>query len=264
MTPEHALQIQEGLRSRVRLSPLTSPPAAIAGADAAYDPDSKCLCAAVVVLTACSHEVLDKAFVVAPVTFPYIPGMLAFREGPALARAFFCLRHMPDLVFFDGYGTFHPRDLGLASHLGVLLDVPALGCAKTPFLERIPAPAWSRGSMTLVRSTETRQAACVRTKDGVKPLFVSPGHRITLEEAVRWVLETTGRYRIPEPLRRAHIAAKEELRRHLRGYGRAFQEEAARRESTLEAFSPSILRTASSGMPADRISSKYLDGAMSG
>lgn len=262
--PEEALHIQERMRGLVRLEPLTSAPAAIAGADVAYSPDSKTLCAATVVLDARSHEVLDQACLIAPVTFPYVPGLLAFREGPELVTAFFRLSRTPDLVFFDGYGTFHPKELGLASHLGALLDVPALGCAKTPFLEHIPTPDWSRGSVTLVRSNEVRQAACVRTKTGVKPVFVSPGHRITLEEAVQWVLETTGRYRIPEPLRMAHIAAKEELRRHLEGYGRAFGVETARPESTLEAFSPSIFLEASSGMPADRISSKYLEGATSG
>ncbi len=212
MRPAEARAIQETLRAHLACIPLACSPRTLGGADVAYSKDMEHLCAAVVVLDAETDTLLDYAYACSPVRFPYIPGLLAFREGPAILRAFYGLTQPPDIMFFDGHGTFHPRAFGIASHMGVVMDLPAIGCAKRPFLCDIPMPGIQRGSWTIQCLSPLQQAACVRTRDNVRPLYVSPGHKITLEEAIEWVLKTTGDFRIPRPLRRAHILAKEVLR----------------------------------------------------
>ncbi len=148
--------------------------------------------------------VIDMATAHGKITFPYIPGLLSFREGPILIETFERLRVRPDVMIFDGQGISHPRRMGLASHMGLWLDLPSIGCAKTPLLKEFTDPEPSRGSLEWIFQDGKKVGAVLRTKEKVKPLFVSPGHRIDLMTSIHLVLETCRGFRIPEPLRKAH------------------------------------------------------------
>ena len=148
--------------------------------------------------------VVEVAHAVRRVSFPYIPGLLSFREAPALLAAFEAIKAQPDVIIFDGQGTAHPRRFGLASHMGLLLDTPSVGCAKTRLVgehERVPE---RKDSWVKLRHEGQTVGAVVRTRRGVKPVYVSPGHRMGFPGAVRLVLESCRGYRLPEPVRRAH------------------------------------------------------------
>jgi deoxyribonuclease V len=161
---------------------------------------------AVVVLSYPELELLDQAVVEAEVTFPYVPGLLSFRETPVLLEPLSRVRK-PDLLLVDGHGFAHPRRFGLACHLGLLLDVPAIGCAKSRLIGEHAEPDRAAGSHTQVRDGGQVIGAVVRTRDGVNPVYVSVGHRIGLAEAVEWVLRCCRGLRLPETTRLAHQAA---------------------------------------------------------
>lgn len=161
---------------------------------------------AVVVLSYPELELLDQAVVEAEVTFPYVPGLLSFRETPVLLEPLSRVRK-PDLLLVDGQGFAHPRRFGLACHLGLLLDVPAIGCAKSRLLGEHPEPERAAGSRTELRDGDQVIGAVLRTRDGVNPVYVSVGHRIGLGEAVEWVLRCCRGLRLPETTRLAHQAA---------------------------------------------------------
>jgi len=141
--------------------------------------------------------------------FPYIPGLLAFREVPVIKQAFEKLKTRPDMLIIDGQGRAHPRGFGVACHVGVELDTPSIGCAKSRLVGEYREPATERGSRTALRYNGEIVGSVVRTREGVKPVFVSIGHRIDLETAVVFIMRTTTRYRLPEPIRMAHRAAGE-------------------------------------------------------
>jgi deoxyribonuclease V len=200
-----ARALQERLRAQVVERDELGPVARVAGVDAAYTPDGRAH-AAVVVLDAETLEVLEVASVCDRVRFPYVSGYLSFRELPALLAAFAKLRLRPDLVIVDGHGRAHPRRFGLACHLGVSIDVPTIGCAKSRLVGVHRPPAVRRGSRTRLRQGSEVIGEVVRTRDGARPVYVSVGHRISLETARRWILRLTPRTRIPEPVRAAHAA----------------------------------------------------------
>ena len=233
LTYHEAVAWQRRLRRRLRTDrPLDlSRVRTVAGADVAYEPRRHArrdtrggdaeptarFVAAVVVMTFPKLEIAETATAVAETSFPYIPGLLSFREGPALEKAFAGLRGRPDVVIFDGQGIAHPRGLGLAAHLGLLLVCPSVGCAKSrlfgvtagePGPQRgnrraIRAPADRPGPSPAFRPRE-RIGTLLRTRDGVKPVWVSCGHLIDLPSAERLILRTTRGYRLPEPVRAAH------------------------------------------------------------
>lgn len=163
--------------------------------------------AAVVVLDAKTLEVVETRTADAPVRFPYVPGLLAFREMPVIRMAWRKVKRRPDLVIVDGMGLLHPRRCGLACHLGVEFDVPSIGCGKTWYIGDYEEPARERGSWSPMTDAGERLGAAVRTRDGVNIVFISAGHRIALPTAVRWVLRTAVAARLPEPIRAAHRAA---------------------------------------------------------
>ena len=177
----------------------------VAGADISCTKGDDRVYAAVVLLDAATLEVIEEATYSGRTSIPYIPGLLSFREGPALLQAFGKLRNLPDVILFDGQGIAHPRGFGLASHMGLILDIPSVGCAKTRLVGAFREPGEKRGQQSPLVYKEKRIGAVVRTKDRVKPVFVSQGHRVSLERAVKIVLQCARRYRIPEPIRRAHI-----------------------------------------------------------
>ena len=177
----------------------------VAGADISCTKGDDRVFAAVVLLDAATLEVIEEATYSGRTSIPYIPGLLSFREGPALLQAFGKLRKRPDVVLFDGQGIAHPRGFGLAAHMGLILNIPAVGCAKTRLTGSFEEPGVRRGQCSPLMRDGKQIGAVVRTKDRVKPVFVSQGHRVSLERAVEIVLQCARRYRIPEPIRRAHI-----------------------------------------------------------
>ncbi len=177
----------------------------VAGADVAYDRRERTLYATVVVLDLRSLHTLETATFAGPATFPYVPGYLSFREAPSILEAWSRLGRSPDLLMVDGHGRAHPRRAGLACHLGVVLDVPAIGVAKSLLVGDARQPGRHRGSIAPLIDSGERVGTLVRTRDGVAPVYVSVGHRVSLESAVRWTLACGAGYRLPEPTRRAHL-----------------------------------------------------------
>ena len=208
VTYREAVAIQEELRGRLilRADGLPDPLRTVAGADISYDRGSDLFFAAVVLMNYPELTLLEEATFSARVSFPYIPGLLSFREGPPLIAAFAKLNQPPDLILFDGQGIAHPRGIGLASHLGLILDRPAIGCAKSRLVGTHEPVGEKRGEWTELTHQEKKVGAVLRTRDRVKPIFVSPGHRVDLERAMALVLACCRGYRIPEPTRRAHLA----------------------------------------------------------
>ncbi|HIH86173.1 MAG TPA: deoxyribonuclease V [Methanoculleus sp.] len=220
LTPAEAIRLQERLRAQIHLSGDIHDVSFVAGADASYTKGSDVIHAVVVVLRYPDLTVVERVSVSVVTGFPYIPGLLAFREGPALIEAFRRVRSEPDVIFFDGHGIAHPRGIGIASHMGLLLDRPSIGVAKSLLTGSAAKPGFMRGSMTpVLRDGETIGMA-VRTKEGTKPVYVSVGHRISLEAAVDLVLATTRGYRLPEPTRQAHLLSNA-VRKESRGATRS-------------------------------------------
>ena len=178
----------------------------IAGADISYDRGSDLFFAAVVLMHYSDLTVIEEATFSARVSFPYIPGLLTFREGPPLLAAFSKLLQTPDVILFDGQGIAHPRGIGLAAHLGLLLDLPSIGCAKTRLVGSYDLVGDKRGEWSEMVYQNRQVGAVLRTRERIKPLFISQGHRIGLQRALALVLSCCRGYRIPEPIRRAHLA----------------------------------------------------------
>ncbi len=212
LTPTEAVKVQRDLRERIRIEPFSGEPELIAGADISFNLYSSTVYAAFVVLDFSSLEVIARASAVVEVHFPYIPGLLSFREIPPLIQAWEKLEVEPDVVVFDGQGIAHPRRLGIATHMGLLIDKPTMGCAKSLLTGRFGELEEAAGATAdLVDRGETVGAA-LRTKNKTKPVFISPGHRMDIESAVRIIQKTVRGYRIPEPTRQAHLYVNE-LRR---------------------------------------------------
>lgn len=208
-TEAAALAEQERLRAVVVTGGRLPKIRLAAGLDVAYAKDSDQLAAAVVVLDVATLDVVEQQAVTGVARFPYIPGLLGFREIPALAEALGQLNVVPDVLVCDGYGIAHPRRFGLASHLGVLTGLPSIGVAKTPFIGEYREPAADRGSSAdLIDGGEVIGRA-LRTQRKVKPVFVSVGHAVGLDQACDLVLRLSPRYRLPETTRAAdHLARK--------------------------------------------------------
>lgn len=163
--------------------------------------------AAVALFSFPSLELLQTTLAEVEISFPYVPGLLAFREGPAVLAALERMSIPPDMLMFDAQGIAHPRRMGLASHIGILLDIPSIGCAKSRLCGEYQPPEKHKGSWTPLYDNDEIIGAVVRTRDNVRPVFVSVGHRVDLESAIDIVLSCTTRYRLPEPTRWAHRIA---------------------------------------------------------
>ena len=153
-------------------------------------------------------EVLEIARAEREVSFPYIPGLLAFREGPVVVDALRQLRRAPDAFIFDGMGRIHPRKMGIAAHLGLWLGKPTIGCGKTHYIGEYIEPAEAKGSSSLINYRDELIGAALRTREKVKPVYISVGHLADLESALKLVMSVTTRFRLPEPVRAAHHAAR--------------------------------------------------------
>ncbi len=163
---------------------------------------------AVVVMSYPQLDTIEIARAERETSFPYIPGLLAFREGPVILDALRQLRCEPDAFIFDGMGQIHPRKMGIAAHLGLWLQRPTVGCGKTHFIGEFVEPATEKGSSSALNHRDEQIGAVLRTRAGVKPVYVSVGHRADLASAIQLTLSATTRYRLPEPVRAAHNAAR--------------------------------------------------------
>jgi len=219
VSPGEARRLQQELARQVALRPLPERIGLVAGADVAVSRGAGSLFAAVVLLSFPELETVEVVTARAPAAFPYVPGLLTFREGPAVIEAFRRLRGQPDAVIFDGQGLAHPRRIGLASHIGLWLGTPTVGCAKSRLTGRHLQPRVERGATALLMDGEEQIGLVLRTRAGVKPVYVSPGHLCDFEGAGRLVLDCCRGYRLPEPTRRAHLAVGEAKRRFLAGQG---------------------------------------------
>ncbi|NOZ62960.1 MAG: deoxyribonuclease V [Calditrichaeota bacterium] len=206
VTLKKAADIQEELAKKLFFEPLIGRVKYIAGADVAYFDQMRRSVGAVTVMKFPELNIVEQTFAVVDVTFPYIPGYLTFREAPVLLKAFEELQCTPDLIIFDGQGIAHRKKMGIAAHLGVLLDIPSIGCAKSRLIGNFDDPAPDKGSFSPLFYHGERIGAVVRTRKGTKPVFVSPGQKITIPEAITWVLKCCPKYRVPEPVRQSHLA----------------------------------------------------------
>jgi deoxyribonuclease V len=205
VTPSEAVALQQRLRQQIRLEPPTRAFATIAGADISFNKFEETVYAGVVVLRLDTLDTVEEAGVVSTAPFPYIPGLLSFREIPALLEAWATLTTEPDVVMFDGHGTAHPRRIGIASHAGLFLNRPTFGCGKSVLIGKYDEPAAQRGAWSPMLDRGETIGAALRTKDRVNPVYVSPGHLLDLPTAIQLTLQTDGGYRVPEPTRRAHL-----------------------------------------------------------
>jgi deoxyribonuclease V len=214
VTPAQASAIQQRLAPLVRQVPLAGAPRLVAGLDAAFSRDDRRCLAAAVVWDLREQSVIEQHVAVRPLTFPYVPGLLSFREGPAVLAVLRKLRTLPDVLIYDGHGLAHPRRFGIACHLGIILNRPAIGCAKSRLIGKHREPGSRRGSVTPLFDDGEVIGSVLRTQDGIKPVFVSVGHLIDLPGAQQIVLACAIRYRLSEPTRLAdHLdgAAKRAL-----------------------------------------------------
>lgn len=213
VTPVEAMQIQRALAARVREQDAPGALRLIAGVDVGFeDANNQTARAAVVVLRFPELVPVDYAIARLPVSFPYVPGLLAFREIPVVLNALKNLRTAPDVLIVDGQGRAHPRRLGIASHLGVLLDCVTIGCAKSILCGRAKEPPNRVGAWSPLKDRAETIGAAVRTRVGVTPVYVSVGHRVSLARAIEIVLQCCKGYRLPETTRSAHrVAGGEQL-----------------------------------------------------
>lgn len=203
--PAEATRIQQSLRRRLDLKAYRGPIDTVAGVDVSYDRHSSTVYAAAIVMHLKDHRILETATARSRATFPYVPGLLSFRECPVVLKAFKKLRHRPDCLLCDGQGIAHPRRFGLACHLGMLLNLPSIGCAKSLLVGEYREPAQRRGSSQMLYDKGERVGIILRTRDGVEPVYVSPGYRMSFRRVRAVVLRASGGYRIPEPTRQAHL-----------------------------------------------------------
>lgn len=205
VSPAEARQLQEALRKEVRIQALTSPPRHIAGADISFNKYEDTVYAGFVILDSRSLQVVAHSLVITEIHFPYVPGLLSFREIPALLKAWNLIPTKPDLVMVDGHGIAHPRRLGIATHFGLVTGTPSMGVAKKKLVGDFTEPGLSAGSYSeLIHQNET-VGYVYRSKNKVKPLFISPGHKISLSDVLTLINQTGGKYRLPETTRQAHL-----------------------------------------------------------
>ena len=211
VTPEQAITIQNQLRQQVRTDDDFGELKFVAGVDVAFEDDGNTTRAAIVTLNFPDLSLHEQMLVRRPTTFPYIPGLLSFREIPAVLAALEQLETLPDMLLVDGMGILHPRRFGIASHLGVITDLPTIGVGKSPFVgKHAPLPD-ERGAWQPIVDRGETIGGVLRTKVGVKPLYISGGHRVSLVSALDIVMRCTTKYRLPETTRRADQLSKDKV-----------------------------------------------------
>ena len=215
ISPKEAIELQKHLaagvihKSTFKMNRVRT----VAGIDTAYLEGVGC--AAVVVLQIENLKTMESKTATKSIRFPYVPGLLSFREGPIILAALDKLKSAPDLLMFDGQGIAHPRRFGIASHIGMLAGIPSVGCAKTKLVGKYQEPHDERGNFTYLRDDDITIGAVVRTRSRVKPVFVSIGHRMNLDDSIKLVLRCCKGFRLPEPIRRADKLSRQMLRKSI-------------------------------------------------
>lgn len=217
LTISKAREIQEKLASKVIVLGGPEKIEYVAGADLAFSKEDNTAFGAIVILSFPELKIVELKTGSMITPFPYIPGFLSFRETPLLLKLFSQLATVPDLVLIDGQGIAHPRRFGIASHLGLFLDIPTIGCAKNILVGEYEEPAKEKNSISEIYYKGEKVGMAVRTRNNVKPVFVSPGHKIDFPKSVEWVLKLCTRYRCPEPIRLAHIEVTRFKKRFAKG-----------------------------------------------
>lgn len=208
MNEKQAIENQHELSQKVIKKDQFGDVEYLAGVDVAYEKDGDMVIAAITILDANTLELLETVTHVEKVFFPYIPGLFSFRELPPVLKAYQKLQITPDLIICDGQGYAHPRRFGLACHLGIELNVPTIGCAKTRLIGEYSIPELKRGSFSNLIDNDEIVGRVLRTQDGIKPVFVSIGHLISIETASDWVIKASPEYRLPETTRSSDHAVK--------------------------------------------------------
>ncbi|MEL7562097.1 deoxyribonuclease V [Dehalogenimonas sp. 4OHTPN] len=208
LTPANSIKLQAELAPAIKTADQPEGRISlIAGVDVSIGRQGSTGRAAVAVISYPTLEIIAESVHEGPAAMPYIPGLLSFRELPLILPALEKLDLEPDLFIVDGHGIAHPRRLGIAAHLGLFIDKPTIGCAKSRLYGKHDEVGWSRGSSAELYDGNEIIGRVIRTREGSKPLYISAGHRISLESAAAWVLKLTSRFRLPEPLRCAHLSA---------------------------------------------------------
>ncbi len=207
---EEAKRLQKELSKKVKITPFEKEIFYVGGVDVCIKDDMGLAC--VVVMDYPYLKKVDVGIAKRKINCPYIPGFLSFREGPIIVDAIKRLRIEPDVFIFDGQGIAHPRGIGIASHVGILLDIPTIGCAKSILCGTYKEPGIEKGSWSPLLYKGEKVGAVLRTRKNVKPVIVSVGHKIELEQCIRIVLNCCTKYRLPEPVRQAHIIAGKEMK----------------------------------------------------
>lgn len=220
VSPRNAVLIQQRLAGRVKPNGSFKKIEVIAGADIAIDKTKNEGFAGVIVYSFPDLRVLERVTARRRLTFPYVPGLLTFREGPVLLRAFARVRNEPDVIFFDGHGLAHPRGIGIATHMGLLLDKPAVGCAKSRLTGTYEEPANRPGDWTPLLVQNRKAGIVLRSKRNAKPIFISPGYRIDFKTSLELVTKCLDGYRIPKPTREADAFVAEAKRGYFAGINR--------------------------------------------
>ena len=219
-----ARDLQRTLAEQISVGTLPSPVNYVAGFDVSYMKEVNMLIAGMVLLAYPSLVLKDKFVISDTIQFPYIPGYLSFREAPVILRLIEKRAGAADICIFDGHGIAHPRGLGIAAHIGVLTQKPSIGCAKKKLTGQYQMPGIKKGDYSDLINKGTVCGAVVRTKDNIKPVFVSVGHLVNLPESIQFILTCTTRYRLPEPTRLAHQVVTEH-RNKLTGHSSRHQQE---------------------------------------
>ena len=201
---KEAIEIQRQLASQVQFVGMKKKPKIIAGLDCAFSKDGKRIFAAAVIIDLSDFSITETVTASRTLDFPYIPGLLSFREAPACIDVIEKLKASPDCFIIDGQGIAHPRRLGIASHIGLLIDKPTIGCAKSRLIGTFKEPGGKKGSFSPLVDSNEEIGVVLRTRTDVKPVYVSVGHKCTLDDAISVVLQCTTKYRLPEPSRLAH------------------------------------------------------------
>lgn len=207
-SPALAREIQSELRLKRNTENDFGDIKTIAGIDVGYDVERNLAHCAIMVLSMDSLHPLEKSQAFVPVSFPYIPGLLSFREIPAILSALLGLSAMPDMLMVDGHGIAHPRRMGIAAHLGVFLDRPSIGVAKSRLTGKFTMPGLNKGDVNPLMAGNEQIGNVLRSRDNVNPLFISPGHRVNMQTALDITLKCLTRYRLPEPTRLADKLSK--------------------------------------------------------
>lgn len=215
VTAEAAVAIQKSLRDQLRIEPLQAEVRRLAAVDTGFTDEGATARAAVALFDHPGLECVETRLAYRPVEFPYVPGLLSFREIPVVLEALNALSVTPDLLICDGQGIAHPRRLGIAAHLGLITDLPSIGVGKSRLVGTYEEPGQQKGDWTPLMHRGERIGSVLRTRPGVKPLFISPGHRCDHQDAIDWVLRLTPRYRLPEPIRVADRLASNRQRQGL-------------------------------------------------